>query len=382
MPPPNGSDSERLMAEIEAYLRTGQGPPAAPEPPSTRAKTRPFDAGAPDGLSGGRAHSGGRRRRGWPYRRWRALRRRLGGGSSHRPWRGVTFSSGSPWARMRARRGSDVPPEPPSWTPIRVVLVVAFVVGLLLIPVIWPQHQGGGSNPDGADHASAAPAAPGYAFLSVNRSGTPVRWNPCTTTGIQYQLDLAGAPPSAQSDIATAIASISQATGIAFDYQGTTNQLPTGQISPGEGAAEPPVVIAWATPQESRSANLPVDLGSGTGPGSTPGADTLAKTVLVASADEQTGHRVYVSGSVVISAAATHLPAGFVPGGDGVLVLHELGRLLGLTDVPADGQVMNPQVLSTPVTALGPGDRAGLKRLGRSSGCLATPANGTLETVF
>lgn len=363
------------MAEIEAYLRTGEAPPPAPEPasPSTLS-TRPYDAGSPDEGSGGRSLPG--RARSGGVRGGRRSRR--GHHRGDRPWQGLTFSSGSPWARLR-RRDAPAPPELPSWTPTRIVLVVAFLLGLLLIPVMWPQHHGGTGTADGADQASRAPAGPGYAFLRVNPTGTPVRWNPCSP--IPYQLDLAAAPSWAQTDIANAVARISQATGIAFDYQGTTNQMPTGQIPRGAGAAESPVVIAWASPQQSRSANLPVDLAPGSASGAAD-ADSLARTVLLASADQATGRSVYVSGSVVISAAAGHLPAGFVPGGDGVLLLHELGRLLGLNDVPASGEVMSPQVLSSPVTDFGSGDRAGLERLGMSSGCLNTPANGTLETVF
>lgn len=91
---------------------------------------------------------------------------------------------------------------------------------------------------------------------------------------------------------------------------------------------------------------------------------------------------VYVTGSVVISSAASALPAGFVPGGAGVLLLHQLGRLIGLGDIQSSAEIMNPGVLSTKVTALGPGDRAGLKRLGTESGCLEPPANGTLEPVL
>jgi hypothetical protein len=91
---------------------------------------------------------------------------------------------------------------------------------------------------------------------------------------------------------------------------------------------------------------------------------------------------VYVTGSVVVSSAASQLPGGFVPGGAGVLLLHELGRLMGLGELPDPAQVMNPSVLSTKTTGLGTGDRAGLKRLGLGSGCLKPPANGSLQPVL
>jgi hypothetical protein len=104
--------------------------------------------------------------------------------------------------------------------------------------------------------------------------------------------------------------------------------------------------------------------------------------VPVVSDDQLPGHMVYVTGSVVISSAASGLPGGFVPGGDGILLLHQLGRLVGLADIADPAQVMNPDVLATQLTGLGPGDRAGLKRLGAESGCLSLPANGSLQPVL
>ena len=427
------------MAQIEAYLRTGEGPPPAPEPaasPSSR-RFRPFD----DDDSG----TGVLRARGTaPATRFTARLPVLWG--RLRPGRSLS-------ARLRLRgpaRGSGpetrprAPGEPPRWTPARAIVVVAVLAGLVLLPVFWSSTSKG-HNPDGVDRASTAPAGPGYMFLMVNRSGAPVRWNPCAP--IYYQLDLAAAPSWAETDIGNAIATISSATGIQFVYDGPTNQFPNGSVPVGAGTAESPVVIAWANVQQSQSLNMPVKLagasvGSGAGPvagpaggvggaaagpaggaaagpaaavtlsGSSGGAalsaagparvstagagasgggkttapavdtDALARTVPVVSDDQVTGHLVYVSGSVVISAAATDLSPGFVAGGDGVLLLHELGRLVGLAELPDGAQVMNPDVLATSVTGLGPGDRAGLKRLGSASGCLSVPANGSLEPVL
>ncbi len=92
--------------------------------------------------------------------------------------------------------------------------------------------------------------------------------------------------------------------------------------------------------------------------------------------DLQTGHSVYVEGTVIISSAASGLPSGFGPGGDGIVLLHLVSRLVGLGDATVQGQVMSPQALTTGVTGLGAGDRAGLSRLGSKSGCLSVPANG------
>lgn len=301
-------------------------------------------------------------------------------------------------------------------------MIVGVLVALLLVPVLWKKSTTGGSA-DGADHATAAPAGPGYLFLLVNRSGTPVRWNPCQP--ISYQLDLAGAPSWAQTDIGDAISSISTATGITFVPDGSTDQFPSGQVPAGSTADNPaPVVIAWATADQSRQLNLAVPASAGGGSGASgtssggassggassggtaggggaaaagsgtasggaassavaaPAVDSFARTLPVVARDEATDQGIYVTGSIIIGAGAADLPEGFGPGGAGVLLLHQLGRLVGLGDVSDPSQVMDTGVLSTRVTALGAGDLAGLKRLGRESGCLKTPANPSLHVVY
>ncbi len=419
------------MAQIEAFLRTGEAPPAAPEPaPVTRGPlppTRPYEVGGPDPLDSAAVRAGARRRRAW----WERLLRKPGGGGLRSAWgrrrdwseqglapgpsrrsgpgegpsgararpgqgrpsargwaggavgaRGATGAVGARGATGagggrrgsggRGGRGGDRPP--PTWTPARALVVSGAMVLLLVLPYALARHTSG-AGPDGADRASAAPAGPGYAFLRVNPTGTPVRWNPCQA--IQYQLDLAAAPAWAYGDIARAIADVSQATGIPFVYSGPTNHFPSQSVALGSAQAPWPVVIAWASATQTRTANLAVDTSeiAGAFPGET---DALARTVPVMAQDRSTGQGVYVSGSVVIGSAASSLPAGFGSGGDGVLLLHELGQLVGLAEMTAAGQVMDPSAVSDGVHGLGLGDRAGLDRLGRSSGCLSLPAHASL----
>lgn len=409
MAPAHGSDAERLIAQIEAFLRTGEAPPAAPEPvpiphpmgprasprPARgegRPPTRPFDSGALDPLAGG---SSGRDH---PFRR--------------RLPRDVLARVGlSRVLSRRARQRAPAGPGPavPRWTPTRVVGVLAFLVALVVLPVVWSSRVTG-TNPDGPDHASAAPAGPGYTFLRVNRSGTPVRWDPCTA--IFYQLDMTAAPAWAQADLASAIATISRATDIEFVYDGPTVRFPVSSgagagagagsagsagagssaaaVAPGSaaspslpaavGTAQSPVVIAWATPAETHQLGLATDLSALSAPGTS--VETLARAQPVVAADEVTGHMVYVTGTVVFGSAAGALPPGSGPGSDGLLMLHEIARLVGLGDTDTLGQVMSPYALTTGVTGLGSGDRAGLARLGHRSGCLQVPPGATLEPVF
>lgn len=402
------------MAQIEAFLRTGEAPPPAPEPGPVRRATPavadPFQPFGPDALdaldpvdpwdppaawpgSGSRARggmvgrSGGlipvRLRVAWArLQAWSAqgiaaeTRRRSARGAPGRarPARRGTGGRGG------SARGARRVGQPPSWTPARAVLVTGVLVLMLILPYALARQVSSSSiSSGGTDRASAAPAGPGYAFLRVNPSGTPVRWNPCEP--IYYQLDLAAAPSWAQGDIVRAIAQISGATGIQFVYSGPTGVFPNQSIPIGLGTAQSPVVIAWATTAQSAGAHLAMDVTQAVGafPGTT---DALARTVPVMAKDPSSGRMVYVSGTMVISSGASSLPAGFGPGADGVLLLHELGRLVGLGEVSDPSEVMSPQAVSDGITGLGSGDRTGLRRLGHGSGCLSVPQHASLFTAL
>ncbi len=139
----------------------------------------------------------------------------------------------------------------PAWTPLRVVLVVGGLAAILALAFLFPVSASH-PNPDGPDQASAAPAGPGYTFLEVNRSGTPVRWNPCSDP-IYYQLDVSAGPAWATTDIDRALADVSAATGLQFLPEGTTTRFPDPAIPLGSATAPAPVVIAWASSSQSRA---------------------------------------------------------------------------------------------------------------------------------
>jgi hypothetical protein len=87
--------------------------------------------------------------------------------------------------------------------------------------------------------------------------------------------------------------------------------------------------------------------------------------------------REWVSGVVAMDAGEP-LPAGF---GErysrGVILMHELGHVMGLAHVGAPDELMwSPDASQDPVPDLsqsdwGPGDLEGLRALGRAAGCLA-----------
>ena len=58
-----------------------------------------------------------------------------------------------------------------------------------------------------------------------DRAGTPTRWNPCDP--IHYVVNATLAPPGSIEDVHEAVRRVSAATGIAFDYEGTTDEEAT-----------------------------------------------------------------------------------------------------------------------------------------------------------
>jgi hypothetical protein len=296
-------DEERLIEEIEAYLATGRGPRAAPEPTPPEAK---------------RAHR--------PHLRpW-----------LHRTW------------------------ERPG---VRVVVVVAVVVA----GIVAVRHRAG-AQADGPDHASTGPAAPGYSFMQTNPSGSPMRWNPCAP--VHYRTNLTEAPATAAADLTEALAKVTEATGIGFVDDGATTVVPDHHYEQQAARGRYPVVIAWATPGETDILSQPFPLPLGTHELGVGGPAALI--------DPVTRHGVYVSGTVVIdSAASASLAAGFGPRSIGVVLMHELGHLIGLGHTLDTAEIMNPVQQPTKDGSWGPGDLAGLARLGVASGCLRVPSRTT-----
>lgn len=247
-------------------------------------------------------------------------------------------------------------PTLPAWRrPLFAILVaIALIVGFTEFFQAPPQPL------SGRDLASNAPAGPGYKFLATNRSGTPVRWNPCEA--IRYTTDFSGAPAYAGTDLAQAIKTISQVSGLRFVQvppaatQGQGGPKGSAASSPVEAGA--PVLISWGVP------------GSG-----------LARAVPVAAVDQMAGHAVYVSGTVSFYTPAARLAPGFGPGGLGVLMLRELAQLVGLAPVASPGELMDPSQLPR-LSGFGPGDLIGLRRLGSASGCISAAKGSVLEPVL
>ncbi|MGZ8631617.1 MAG: hypothetical protein ACXWZF_11735 [Actinomycetota bacterium] len=197
-----------------------------------------------------------------------------------------------------------------------------------------------------------------YRFIARDFDGDPVRWNPCEP--VHYVVNVAEAPEGSLNDVQEAVLRISAATGIAFTYDGLTEEVLERRRDMvqvdlyGEGWA--PVIVTWVDPGTSsisfRSGN---DVAAG-----------------VASPFTPPGSDVIVSGWIAINSEDPNGPGFVSPDDQGPVVLHEWGHVMGLDHVQERGQLMHEA--GGGVSDFGAGDLEGLRRLGRSAGCLTTPA--------
>jgi len=202
-----------------------------------------------------------------------------------------------------------------------------------------------------------------HRFLEVLPDGTPYRWDPCEP--IHYQVNLTGAPQGALSDVRGAVQRVSDATGISFVYDGTTERTVDYQMArwfeytPG-GSHWLPLLVAWVPQDRFRF---------------------LVGREAVAFGEPLLGQgevaHEYVSGVIAVD-AGERLPPGFTERfSEGVVLMHELGHVMGLAHVGSGHEIMwSPDVKGASryadpfQSSWGPGDLEGLELLGRDAGCL------------
>ena len=196
----------------------------------------------------------------------------------------------------------------------------------------------------------AAPAGQ-YEVARTNSDGSPVRWDPCAP--IRYVVSLRHAPTFALAEIANAVRAVEAESGLDFVYQGTTTERPPRDYaSLRYGPGPLPVLISFATSEE-----LPFGSPTASGWGQA-----------VRATHPTTGHERYVSGQVVLR------PSGWTAGLTStnpleLMVRHELGHVVGLDHVPVTTEIMGIGGNGS-ARRWGPGDRAGLAKIGRAGGCL------------
>jgi hypothetical protein len=204
----------------------------------------------------------------------------------------------------------------------------------------------------GGTRLAEPPAVPmgagSFTFLQ-EQLGEPVTYDPCQP--IRYVVNGALAPPEGAALLTEAVSTISGATGLVFEAEGSTDEAPTLERSPRDvlryGLSASPVLVAWATPEQ-----VPELAGETAG--------------VAGSVAEGVGGSAmrYVSGSVYLDAADLSVALQQPGGADQVraIIVHELGHLVGLGHVEDPGELMN--AVNDGRTELGPGDREGLAAVG------------------
>lgn len=198
----------------------------------------------------------------------------------------------------------------------------------------------------GPERLSAArkfePGEGSFAFLRTQRgSEEPVGYDPCRV--IEYVVNTDRAPSDWQELVDTGVARTSAATGLRFEYVGTTDEQPFGALLAG---ARRPVVIGFTDAE----ANDELD-------GHVAGVAGSFAT------DTGLGRSFYVTGSIALDIAVFDGPSeGRERASLQAIVDHEFGHLVGLDHVRDAGELMTE--VNVGRTSYGPGDVEGLARLG------------------
>lgn len=211
------------------------------------------------------------------------------------------------------------------------------------------------------DAGNALPASAGtdpadYSFLAESPDGTPIRWDACST--IPVIVNASSAEPGAVDDVKESLAQITALTGLNFDYQGETSEIPQSDwyLKSWPNRDYPPLIIAWATPDTSSILVSNGDSGRAS-----------ANPALI------NGESRYVTGVVVLNAKHNSIyEPGFGEGQTrGNLLLHEIGHAIGLGHAEHRGEMMNGEISPQTPASYAAGDLAGLAQLGSARGCAA-----------
>lgn len=284
------------------------------------------------------------------------------------------------FVRLPAQEGAAEPlpstgagPSRSRALPVAVVLGLAAAVGLAVTALL----VGSVSRDAQVTELPSAPATiagqnggvveDGFRLWARREDGTPVRWNACEP--IAWVLNPAGAPPTARVDAEEAVSRLAVATGLEFEFLGTTDEVPSRDRrllqEDRYGHRWVPVLIAWV---ETDTTSLPL------------AHNERGAAIPVAASGP--GGRVFVSGQIVLNSSVA-LTAGFHDrhASWGATLLHELGHLAGLDHVDDRDQLMYPMAVFG-AADFSAGDRRGLEAVGASGGCLEVPPPQDLEVDF
>jgi hypothetical protein len=211
--------------------------------------------------------------------------------------------------------------------------------------------------------APVAPAEPGaYRFLNEWSQG-PVRWDPCDP--ITYAIDARAAPRWVVRDLAKAMREVTAATGIRFEPSGRTSEDFVAAFERIRFSSQgSDLVILWVG--NERYEEIRERLGAR--------RPSLAFAMPLPGDYATRGQ--YVGAIVVMSEGTFSSPyqQGFrYRYSHGVVLLHELGHVMGLGHVRKDDEQLMHTGGTTDwdLTTFGSGDLEGLRLLGAEQGCFA-----------
>lgn len=191
-----------------------------------------------------------------------------------------------------------------------------------------------------------------YAFLATqsNNKNEPVGYDPCKT--IKVEVNPAGGPAEYRSLVDEALAHAGDEAGLQLEDVGTTDERPHWQDDQVPIFGVPrsrPVLISWADEDE-----VPQLAGRTAG---------IGGSLAVA---DSSGRQRYVTGGVTLDTDVydelMQTPKGRAEAR--AILLHELGHVLGLAHVEDPAELMYSDNVG--LLDYGPGDLAGLARVGRT----------------
>jgi hypothetical protein len=220
-----------------------------------------------------------------------------------------------------------------------------------------------------------------YSFLFVSQDGCrPARFNPCAP--VRYVLNRAQATDADVVDLDQALAKVTEATGIEFQFAGTSTDDPRSTSRPVRAAdgsfTWPPVLIGWAHLGNGDVLRPPT---TGTTPRSDTGVVGGGGRPMVVENVITTGNLVLNLDAVTDTDTRNPVPHGFGPGVNwGRIMMHELAHVIGLGHVESRTSIMNETLTQQTISSAqwGVGDLIGLRHLGKEAGCVTVP---TLQTT-
>jgi hypothetical protein len=216
-----------------------------------------------------------------------------------------------------------------------------------------------------------------YSFLFVSQDGCqPARFNPCAP--IRYALNRAQATDADVADLNEALAKVTEATGLQFQFAGTSTDDPRGVSRPvraSDGSISwPPVLIGWShlgTGEVLRPRTTGTTAPSAAGVVGGGGRPVVVDNVIT------TGNLVLNLDAVTDTDTHDPVPHGFGPGVNwGRIMMHELAHVIGLGHVGSRTSIMNETLTQQTISSAqwGVGDQIGLRHLGKEAGCLTVPS--------